>query len=320
MEDIEQKLLSLPLVRPSDALDQRVFAAKSEGDAAQPTVKASGGRFSRFARMSPLVKTTAAVLIAAFLICTGWAAEKVYEKVTSLWVEVKTTPLEDWTLPDGKKLTYGLCTMTTVDSDNPNAAKNAKLHHEEMERLIAEKKYEFVKTCESGSGKCYVYKFTFSDGSHENNNFSMPLDKVASWDDYQRKDKEQTQKRREQINKALAAGRFRLINVEVICIHVCQDPATNQKSRVQRISKDKALVRPFDNEKQATTMPMTSWQDHLKAIRKGERILLSLETVSLYNYEVTLEDGSTTIFTYGGGDPLKKADSAKTEKKDHPGK
>ena len=59
------------------------------------------------------------------------------------------------------------------------------VNDEEMDKLIKEKKYEFVKTFDSKDGeKQYVYRFTYPDGRRVNRNFSMPLDNVTSWADY----------------------------------------------------------------------------------------------------------------------------------------
>ena len=56
-------------------------------------------------------------------------------------------------------------------------------------------------------------------------------------------------------------------------------------------------------------MPQTSWQDHLDAVRDGKWELLSEETIPSYQYEVVLDDGSKTIFNYGGGKPLEKPEA-----------
>ena len=50
----------------------------------------------------------------------------------------------------------------------------------------------------------------------------------------------------------------------------------------------------------------TAWQDHLTAIRTGDRELLDVGIVRNYKYEVTLADGSKTTFSYGGNAPLTK--------------
>jgi hypothetical protein len=59
---------------------------------------------------------------------------------------------------------------------------------EELDKLIQEKKYEFVNTFDSRSGeKQYVYRLTYPDGRQVARNFSMSLDNVSSWADYQKK-------------------------------------------------------------------------------------------------------------------------------------
>lgn len=319
MEDIERRLLDLPLMRPSDTLDQKICAAMH--DAATPIVEspARPARPARFARWSPLAKTTAVVLVAALLIGVGWVGEKVYEKLIRYTVVVDQHDTEDWVLPDGvlpggnNRLFCSQCTTMSIDGNDPAVVARAKNRREEMKRLIAEKKYELVKTFDSDGEKQYVYRFTFADGSHENENFSIPLDKVASWDDYQQKKKELTHQRRERINKALAAGRFRLLDVEAICVHICEDPATHEKLRVLRPPRhlDTAVVIPADGTKTGNVSPEMTWQEHLDAIKQGKRLLLKLETIPDYHYEVTLDDGSKTAFGYGGGEPLKKPEPTK---------
>jgi hypothetical protein len=272
------------------------------------------GRFSRL----EVAATLAAVMI---LIGTGWAAAKIYEKFfTKVSVILERSPTREWKLPDGRNLYTGGFTGTVL-ADDPKAIDTAKRHHEEMKQLLAQKKYDFIKTFEFMGRKEYVYKFTFADGSHDNMNFSMPLDNVVSWEDHQQKQEQKEKQRQEQINKALAAGRFRLIDTDVILAHICREVATKQEYRIQRIPlpdpkekalhRDIALYRPFDvgAEEKTTAMPQTSWQDHLDAVRDGKWELLREETVPSYQYEVVLDDGSKTIFNYGGGKPLEKPEA-----------
>jgi hypothetical protein len=257
----------------------------------------------------------AALLAAAILVGSGWAAEKIYKKLTETKTSVtlEQHPQGTWALPNGPTFHTSGGIGTVVDSNDPKAIETAKRHHEEMKKLVAQKQYKFLRTFEGSEGqKQYVYQFTLSDGSQHNMNFSMPLDNVASWDDYRRKEEEQQKKRRDNIGKAVAAGKFRLIDVDVIRVHVCRDAGSDQNIRVQRIplpgGKEIALISPFDPEaeKRATTRPQTSWQEHLQAVREGKREILSFESTPKYTYEVVLEDGSKAIFNYGGGDPLKK--------------
>ena len=179
-----------------------------------------------------------------------------------------------------------------------------------MHKLIAEKKYKFIKVFEGTEGeKQYVYQFSFSDGSSMNTNFSMPLNNVSSWDDYQRKVEEQRQQRHEKINQAIAAGRFRLLNVELMQLHLCRDVASKQKFKVQRIPLADGRELAFPRGDYGPIPPSvqeTTWKEHLQAIREGKRELLSSETSNSYTYEMLADDGTKILFNYGGGEPLKK--------------
>src|SRR3989304_1947052 len=96
-------------------------------------------RMSLFNRMPPMMKLAAALLGAAVLIGTGWAAEKIYMKWNGI----------SFTLPGGGEM--------EVSSTDPSAVETAKRHSEEENKLIAEKKYKFVRTYELFGEKRYVY-------------------------------------------------------------------------------------------------------------------------------------------------------------------
>jgi hypothetical protein len=179
---------------------------------------------------------------------------------------------------------------------------------EETGKLIKEKKYELVKTVDSRSGeRQYIYRFTYPDGRRVNRNLSMPLDKVTSWADYQKKQKLQREQRNERISQSLTSGRFRLLNLDVIQIHICRDAASGRTFKVQRIQRpdhsEIALPRA-DFGAIPPSVRETSWKEHLQAIRDGKRQLLKLETLNAYTYEMTADDGTKDIFAYGGDDPL----------------
>ena len=319
--DPTERLLSetpVPLVVEGvhrEQLKQRLLA---HAQSAQPRRK----EMIRFAGRFSMLKVAATLAVVMILIGTGWAAAKIYEKFfTKVSVILERSPTQESKLPDGTILFTGRLIGTIGNPDDPKALETVKRHHEEMKQLLAQKKYDFIKTYEIMGQKQYLYKFTFADGSHSGMPFSMPLDSVVSWEDYQKKEGQKQNQRQEQINQALAAGRFRLIDTDVTLIHICREVATNQKYRIQRISlpdpKEKslhreiALYRPFDvgAEQKATTMPQTSWQDHLDAVRDGKWELLGEETMPSYQYEVVLDDGSKTIFNYGGGKPLQKPEA-----------
>ena len=200
---------------------------------------------------------------------------------------------------------------TSIPADSPpGTAEKAKRHHEEMKQLIARKKYELVRTLEKGGRKRYEYRFTFADGEHDTQTFSLPLKNVASWEDYWQKKEDREKQRQDKINRAISSGKFRLLDVEAISIHICRDADSDRKLRVQRLvgpdGKDEALVYPEVADVTKHENPWEKWPDHLQAVRQGKRVLLDLEILKSYTYEITLDDGSTTIFNYGGGRPLEK--------------
>lgn len=179
---------------------------------------------------------------------------------------------------------------------------------EELDKLLKEKKYEFVKTFDSQNGeKRYAYQFIYPDGRRVSRNFSMPLDEVSSWDDYVKKQKLQREQRNERISQALTSGRFRLLDLEVMQMHICRDAESGSTFKVQRIQlpDHSEIASPrADFGKIPPSVQKTSWKEHLQAIRDGKRKLLKLETVNRYTYEMTADDGTKDIFRYGGTEPL----------------
>lgn len=271
--------------------------------------------------LSHAARIAAGILVAAMLVGAGWAAEKVYSKLTFAQVDVTLDkqPREDWKLSNGKALVgSGGKVGTVVKSGDPEAVIAAQQRNAEMKELIARKKYTLLSSFENEfTGETeYVYKFASADGTSHAMNFSMRLDDVSSWDDYQQKKKEQTRHYREQVNKAIEAGRYRLIDQDVYLLHICMDRETKKKLRVQRLrspnGEDDALYRPYDSaeENKAVTMPRSSWQEHLRAVRDGKLDLLDVELTPNYKYEMIFEDGSKRFFHYAGGLPL---DTSKTK-------
>ena len=210
----------------------------------------------------------------------------------------------------------GISTSIPADSP-PGTAEKVKRHHEEMKQLIAQKKYKLIKTLEKRGRKSYVYQFTFADGERDTQTFSIPLEDVASWEDYWKMKHEELQKKQEQeeqrlkkIYRAIAAGKFRMLDSKASLTHICRDADSNQTLWVSRLvkpdGKDEALIYRELVEGTPHENPWEKWQDHLQAIRQGKRVLLDLRVVKKYIYEVTLDDGSTTTYDYGGGQPLEK--------------
>ena len=274
-------------------------------------------------RMKRAMRIAAACLIGAVLVAAGWASEKVYKKVADkktptriFKVEEESATKPTMVLPDGRKFHTASGSVTSISSDDPEVnLEKAKQQHEEMKKLIARKKYEFVRKFRDAPGDSgFIYRFTLSDGTEMAMNFSMRLEGVKSYEEYKKKDAERQRRRRKEIEKAIAKGSFRLINVDVILVHLCKDTKSGKKLDVQRIvlpdGERVALVSSHPAHKSQDQFQI-DWKAHLQSIKDGERQLLDVRLTRSYSYEVTLADGSTTIFSYGGGDPLEKGKGEK---------
>jgi hypothetical protein len=210
-----------------------------------------------------------------------------------------------WTLPNGKTLDGGWGMSKTVKAGDPEAVETVKRHHEEMKELIAQKKgYKLIKAYgqEKTGGKLYKYRFTFADGSQEIKEFGIPLNNVESWDDFLQKRQEEEDNRHEQINQAIEAGKFKLKHVETRYTFTCRDAGSEEKYRVRflPLSKGKqyALITPLDpdDKKSKISQSHTTWLEHLQAVRKKDREVLSEDIKKTYYYEMVLKYGSKTYF------------------------
>jgi hypothetical protein len=259
------------------------------------------------------VRTVCAVWAAIVTASWSWtlsAAEEAGKKPVTVSVILEQSPpnsSNSWTLPNGKKIgggCWGMCTGFTCDaSEVDKAVEAAKRHHAEMKELIAQKKgYRLLKVYgeEKQGGKLYKYRFTFSDGRQEFKEFTIPLENVASWDDFLQKRQAEEDQRNEKIYRAIVAGSYRRKHTETHYSFVCQDADSTGKYRVSFIplpkGKQIASILPLEADRPVTTIRQTSWQDHLQAVREGKRKVLTKEIKRTYYYEMFLDDGSKTMF------------------------
>ena len=123
-----------------EQLKQRLLA---HAQSAQPRRK----EMIKFAGRFSMLKVAAMLAAVMILICTGWGAEKMYQKFfTNVSVTLERSPTREWKIPDGRNLFISELIVTAVDPDDPKAVETAKRHHEEMKQLLAQKKYDFIKT------------------------------------------------------------------------------------------------------------------------------------------------------------------------------
>jgi len=274
--------------------------------------------------MSRNRKAAAALLAAVVLAATGWAAEKAVRnsiegkpvksryKVDSMPTTVMST--------DGSSVVVmgGGLVMVQTESTGPKEFSHEQL--DELDKLISRKEYKLISTSQMPAGTLYRYSFVFSDGVTKEKRFLLPLEGFKSLADYNQKYKEYESKRREAMQKALTAGRYRLVDIKTLLVHMCVDVATGKKISVEKVTLlDGSEIAIASEVKERTHFPSTSewseweethyettWQEHLDSIMAGRRKLLDAEVINSFWYEMTLEDGSKTIYSYGGGPPLEK--------------
>ncbi len=251
------------------------------------------------------IKIAAAVLLVVALVATGWAAERIYSEFVKKTHVTEEIPGGSFTAPDGRVVGLIQVIGTTIDPDSGETEEDVRARWREMKSLIAEGKYEFVKTIESYTGESYYrYKFVLSDGEQCVRTFWTRLEEVDSWEDYVQKSEAQSQRKLDAIAEAVAAGRFRLLDVAALRSHICREVDTGQEINVlcilQTNREPLAFVRPHPIRMGDPTYEM-SWADHLTAIAEGSRELIDMEITSSYTYEITFPDGSTTTWGYGSG-------------------
>jgi hypothetical protein len=247
-------------------------------------------------------KAAAACLVGVILVATGWAAEQVYQKVAKKYfvtISAPTGPAWEITTPEGTKSFTASGVFVAIASRDPSGLEVAREHHEEVKSLIPGGKYEFVRTFESaGQPVQYVYRFKLSNGQEWIENFAYPLEKVTSWEDYLQKAQQQQVERDRAIYDAISKGDFRLLDIDLIKQHVCRDASTGQKLAVLQVhlpdGTKVAMVQPYPLGSSSGGYE-TSWAEHLREITDGR---------------MTLADGSKTVFSYGGQEPLVKGSEA----------
>ena len=273
----------------------------------------------RISLMSRTRKVAAAVLAAAILATTGWAAEKVVRNVIEgqpVKVRYKPASMPTTSMASADGSTATVLAGGTVVTESV-AEPLTRKQPDELDRLIGQKRYKLIGTSETPAGTLHRYSFVFSDGVTRELSFFLPLEAVKSVADYNQKHEEYESKRQAAMQKALVQGRYRLVNIESILSHMCVDVATGKKIRVLKTTLlDGREIATAAEVKEPAHQPSTSewqetqyettWQEHLDSIKAGRRKLLDAEVTKNYWYEMTLEDGSKTIFSYGGQEPLEK--------------
>lgn len=323
----------------ADEVICRIHAIRAGGQQQRSTYRVT--LRERIFLMKRTQKIAAAILVAIALAATAWAAEKVVEFVLEgRPVKVKCYPATQPTIvivpSDGNSgrvsgvvtgTGTGTVTITgtsvftgTAVTEATSSVGAGQFTREQViaqiDKLIAQKKYKLVSKAETPAGTECKYRFELSDGTTKDWLFFLPLDDVKSYADYAKKYQQYEPKRQEAMHKALAKGRYRLINIELLMEHVCTDVASGRKIRVVQIRMpdgseiasarlDEPVAHPESGPWEETQYE-TSWQEHLDLIKAGKRKLLDAHVVKDFWYEMTLDDGSKSIIGIGGQEPLGK--------------
>lgn len=313
--DVQRMLTQIPLPELVPGKHQQRLRRELMDDAQSFSSESDMNRFKSVVA-SRRLRAVASGLVVVVLVASGWAAEKVYDTVKQYQAAKRyhaTEPILQQELPalDGEGTwTSSIVTRATADTPEMAMAK-FKQETETVRKAIAEKEYSLLDTHETTDGlTVYLYQFELPDGSTVTRDFALPLEQVSSWEEYVEKLKEHEQRRHEEIRKAVSLGQFRLLDIDILRTHLCRERDSGQKIDVLCIvlpdATRKALVSTHPAH-EAESRYDTDWQDHLAAIRSGDRELLDVQIVRSYKYEATLADGSKTIFSYGSNSPpLKK--------------
>ena len=152
--------------------------------------------------------------------------------------------------------------------------------------------------------------------SPRNGSFYLPLEGCKSLNDYNQKYAEYEARRQEAIQKTLAKGHYRLVNIELRADYECVDVATGKTLFVSQVKRPDGVPMAMAHVAEpgvrlpgggmAGDAVRDNLARHLEAIKAGRRKLVDAMVTKLYFYEMTLDDGSKTIFVSGGDMPLEK--------------
>ncbi|MFA6133677.1 MAG: hypothetical protein WC869_06635 [Phycisphaerae bacterium] len=263
-----------------------------------------------------IVKYAAVFVVTAALVATGWAAEKLYESIqNTTWS--KRGPEIKWSVtpPGGKELELHGYDDVEVngpgDANFSQAQSDTDREQREFEQMIAEKRYKLIKV-DSGAegGPQYFYIFTPPDGEPFCTGFSIPLEQFRSWKDYEKARAKQQAERQAAIQEAIAQGRFKLVNVDVIPAYICKEQPSgemiwvNKPITTQPEEEKQVYVQPYPlNRKPGewTKEYQMLWKDHLKAVADGKRQPVDVFVSKYWTYDVTLADGKVVKWSCGVG-------------------
>jgi hypothetical protein len=254
-------------------------------------------------RISPALKIALAVLVAVFLIGTGWTAEKIYEKIIT--IRVMTSEPKEVTMPDGSKGYSVTAAATEIDSNDPKAIEDANRILKES--LASEEKQQAAIQNAIGLGRFRLLDVG-SQITHECQD--VGADKVfhvlhctlGSCEDVAHvvdagavtsgaKDNVQTVTGTVRTAFVTPGGKDKKLPMTLKVNAQGGESGSSTKT-----SSEGAATVVLNGAPEAS-LATTSWNDHLRMIREGKRKLLHATVQSVYVYEVTLDDGAKVNYS-----------------------
>ncbi len=264
-------------------------------------------------KLNGLIRVAAMILAAVVLVSAGWAAEQAYRKVIWItWTVSETTPRE-LTLPSGKVWKFTTSTsseVTTSDHhvDIEQAKADQAARWDEIGQAILDGKYKLMHEHDLADSPTVFGYYIELPNDSAGTTFVVPLEKFESWEQFRALEDEVRRKHSQMCDEAIEAGRYRLVDADVLLSHVCREAETGKEIVCQRVLSPIKDIEPMAT---ITSWPrnmdvereiiQTTWQDHLDAIVDGSRELIKADLINIYVYELILSDGRVVRWSIGGG-------------------
>ena len=294
--------------------------ASFETDVINQIMRKQARPIRRITMLARKRRVAAAILAAALLGASAWAAHLAYgtykqylkkRRTRTYRVEPATTQVVKIRNSKGEvvreiEVTHPPSSVLVHDSHPDAEARRARERTEEaiLKAAIAGKTYEFIETVfPPNEPRQFTYELASPDGARLRKTLYFRLERITSWDQYLERFKrfhiEDLAQRQKEIRRLVAQKKGRFLRTRNIVVHFCRDLAADgKKLEVRQDTRNGRLIariRPLGSDpyQKGFTSNEMDWRDHLKAIEDGLLKLTQKQVRTFYLYEVTLRDGST---------------------------
>jgi hypothetical protein len=238
-------------------------------------------------QMNPTWRAVAAAVLAALLVASGWAADRIYQGL----VEGRRIDMATRFLPGPQPGEW--LGVRGPDTSSPDWRRE-EVEQEQVHKLIDQGKYQFVRTVDTERGyRFFLYRFALPNGRKVDFPLPMSLDGIKSWREWEQKRKEQGDRQFQAFRSALKNGKLRVVNIVIEPMHICRHAETGKILNVEQVTPvDGPLMALATEDGTAGPLYETTWEEHLALVRQGKRELLGVKALEYYVYEFTLPDGT----------------------------